>query len=116
MEITTIESQELMNQHYNFAANLLLNQRKSGYETKNALIEQGLSTELASTLVEKLELQIQEAEYEATQGQAKKDMLYGALWCVGGTILTLSHIGFIFWGAIVFGGIQFFKGVIKYSS
>lgn len=116
MEATTIESQELINQHYNFAANLLLNQRKSGYETKNALIEQGLSSETASILVEKIEMQIQDAEYEAIQAKAKKDMLYGALWCIGGTVLTLSNIGFIFWGAIVFGGIQFFKGVISYSS
>lgn len=116
MEITNQESQDLINQHYNFAANLLLNHRKSGYETKNALIEQGLSEETASTLVEKLEMQIQEAEYDAIQSRAKKDMLYGALWCIGGTVLTLAHIGFIFWGAIVFGGIQFVKGAINYCS
>jgi hypothetical protein len=42
---------------------------------------------------------------------ARKNMLYGALWCLGGTILTIADIGYIFWGAIVFGGIQFLKGV-----
>lgn len=116
METTAIESQELINQHYNFAANLLLNQRKSGYETKNALIEQGLTSEQAASVVEKIEMQIQDAEYEAVQAKAKKDMLYGALWCIGGTVLTLSNIGFIFWGAILFGGIQFGKGAINYCS
>jgi hypothetical protein len=116
METTAIESQELINQHYNFAANLILNQNKSGYEAKNALIEQGVSTEIAAMIIEKLETQIQDAQQEAVHEQAKKDMLYGALWCIGGTALTLSHIGFIFWGAIVFGGIQFFRGLINLNS
>ncbi len=48
--------------------------------------------------------------------QANKDMLYGALWCVGGIIATMSDIGAIFWGAIIFGGIQFFKGLINSQS
>jgi len=47
---------------------------------------------------------------------AKKDMLYGALWCGGGTIATLAHIGFIFWGAIVFGAFQFLRGFFNYFS
>ena len=45
--------------------------------------------------------------------QAGKNMLYGALWCIGGTIATLADIGYIFWGAIVFGGIQFFIGLVN---
>ncbi|MBQ9253202.1 MAG: sel1 repeat family protein [Bacteroidales bacterium] len=53
----------------------------------------------------------------------KNDMLYGALWCIGGTIATfisynsVSESGgryIIWWGAIVFGGIQFFKGLWNY--
>lgn len=43
-------------------------------------------------------------------------MLYGALWCVGGLALTLANVGFIFWGAIIFGGVQFFKGVANLSA
>jgi hypothetical protein len=53
---------------------------------------------------------------EARKKQANKDMLYGALWCVGGIIATMSDIGAIFWGAIIFGGIQFFKGLINSQS
>ena len=41
---------------------------------------------------------------------ANKDMLYGALWCIGGIVATVADFGFIFWGAIVFGAIQFIKG------
>ena len=58
--------------------------------------------------------EINEQEYiSAKKEQAEKDMLYGALWCVGGIIATAAHIGFVFWGAILFGGIQFFKGLIN---
>ena len=49
--------------------------------------------------------------YDIKKEKAKNDMLYGALWCIGGIVLTLAHIGFIFWGAILFGGIQFFRGL-----
>jgi hypothetical protein len=53
---------------------------------------------------------------EARKKQATKDMLYGALWCVGGIVATASDIGAIFWGAILFGGIQFVKGLINSQS
>lgn len=53
---------------------------------------------------------------EARKKQANKDMLYGALWCVGGIIATASNVGAIFWGAILFGGIQFVKGLINSQS
>lgn len=112
MEITSDETQEITNQSYNYAANLLLNENKSAYETKAALIEKGSSSEIATVIVDNLEDQIQEAKRE----KAKKDMLYGELWCVGGTALTFANVGFIFWGAILFGGIQFFKGLININS
>ena len=38
-------------------------------------------------------------------------MLHGGLWCIGGIALTVADIGFVFWGAILFGGIQFIKGL-----
>ncbi len=48
--------------------------------------------------------------------QAGKDMLYGGLWFAGGLIATMADVGAIFWGAMVFGGIQFFKGLINSQS
>jgi hypothetical protein len=113
METTKPESHDdVANQFYSYAANMLLYENKSAYETKAKLTEQGLSAEIAGLIVENLEIQIQEAKYE----KARKDMVYGALWFCGGTILTIADIGFIFWGAILFGGIQFFKGLINVYS
>jgi hypothetical protein len=75
------------------------------------LVARGAGRDQAETIVYDLAEQIRVAKRE----RAQKDMLYGGLWCVGGTIATLADIGFIFWGAIVFGGIQFFRGVANYS-
>ncbi|MFC0515122.1 hypothetical protein ACFFGT_12965 [Mucilaginibacter angelicae] len=99
-----------INEMYQYATNLFIG-GKNTYEVKTALLERGLDEGNADYIVEQLDLQINEAR----KARAKKDMLYGALWCAGGLILTLAHIGFIFWGAIVFGGIQFFRGVIAYN-
>jgi hypothetical protein len=86
-----------------------LNEKKSARETKNALIAEGLDEESATIIVSKLEQQIKDARKEA----ANKDMFFGAMWCIGGIIATVADFGYIFWGAIVFGAIQFFKGAMK---
>jgi hypothetical protein len=108
----TQQQQEAVNQLYDFAADLMVNQNKSSEEVTNALIEKGLSQDAAFTIVNNLEDEIRKAKKE----RAGKDMLYGALWCIGGTIATISNIGFIFWGAILFGAIQFIKGLVNYAS
>jgi hypothetical protein len=99
--------QEIFNQTYSYAAHLLVNEKKTPEAVKTSLQEKGLDEAAATTIVDTLESQIQAAKKEG----ANKDMLYGALWCVGGIIATAAHIGFIFWGAIIFGAVQFFKGV-----
>jgi hypothetical protein len=106
MENQNDNQQDTVNQIYDYAANLLVNEKRSVTETKNALIAQGLDEESATVVVSNLEKQIKDAKKEG----ANKDMLYGALWCIGGIVATVADFGFIFWGAIVFGAIQFIKG------
>ena len=107
MESPQPNQQEAVNQVYNYAANLLVHGNKNNAEVEQALVAKGLDAESAQTVVTNLATEIRTAK----KARAKKDMLYGALWCVGGIVLTVAHIGFVFWGAIIFGGIQFFKGV-----
>lgn len=95
-----------MDQIYNYAANLMLVEKKLPYETKKALMDRGLDPKSASDVVENLELQIREAE----KNRAKKDMIYGGLWAVGGLVLTLANFGYVFWGAIAYGVFRFIKG------
>lgn len=49
----------------------------------------------------------------AKKRQGWKNVGWGAAWCVGGTIATLANIGFIFWGAIIFGFIQMIGGFVQ---
>jgi len=97
---------------YNYAAQQMVQLNRNPNQVKNDLVEMGLDSESANTLVYKIHNQINDAKVS----QAKKDILYGALWCFGGLILTLTKTGFIFWGAILFGGIQLIKGIYNYST
>lgn len=112
----TNEQQEEVNKAYNFAANLIVNENKSANEAKKILISNGFNEEIAEIVVNNLDEEIKIEKKE----KAKKDMLHGALWCIGGIALTAITYSaasvnggsyFITWGAIIFGGIQFFKGV-----
>lgn len=60
---------------------------------------------------------------EAMKTVGKRNMLYGGLWCVGGTVATVATYAaasssggsyFVAWGAMVFGGIQFVKGLYQF--
>jgi hypothetical protein len=104
-----LTEQEAVDQVYNFAANLMVNEKKNAAETRAALVEQGLSEEIAGTVVTNLQSQISDAKKK----RANKDILWGAIWCIGGIVATAAEIGYIFWGAIVFGGIQLVRGLIN---
>lgn len=104
---------------YQYAANLLINQKLEPGDVIDSLVKQGLSQETATIVVQNLEDQINTAR----RSKAKKDMLYGGLWLVGGAIVTLVTIAnasgggsyVVTWGAIIFGGVQFFRGLSNLS-
>lgn len=110
-----IDQQEIINQIYGFTADMLYNQKKSVEETKAALIGNGLKPEDADVVISNLQNQYKQEKKEA----GNKNMLCGALWCIGGLLVTFltysaaSNGGtyVVAWGAVVFGAIQFFKGV-----
>lgn len=101
------ETQQTVDQIYEYCANLMVNEGKSAAEVRTILVNEGMDDANARVLVETLEAQIKEAR----RSRGQKDMLFGALWCIGGIIATTADIGFIFWGAIVFGAFQFIRGV-----
>lgn len=102
---------------YRFAADLMFEQKKTDVEVKQILVEQGLREEDAKIVISNLQAQMKEAKSKA----ADKNMLYGALWCIGGllvTFLTYSAASggghyIVAWGAVVWGGWQFLKGVYQ---
>ena len=110
MQQTGTDQQQAVQELYNLAANLIVTEKKNTQQAKSVLVEKGLSEDAAYTIVRNVEDEIKKAKRD----QAKKDITYGALWCVGGTIATVANVGFIFWGAILFGGIQLIKGLVNY--
>lgn len=60
---------------------------------------------------------------KADKTTAKKNMLFGFLWCVGGivvTVITYANASsggggryVVAWGAIVFGALQFLNGFFR---
>jgi hypothetical protein len=83
-----------------------------------SLMDRGLDAQSAHTVISNL-----------TKGQreaAQRNMLIGALFCAGGTAVTVltyqaaaSSPGggryLLAWGAILFGAIQFFRGLFQMS-
>jgi hypothetical protein len=106
---------------YNYAAALLITQKKNVEEVSNALMQKGLDAQTASRVITEL----QSAVAKQRKIRAKKDMMYGGGICILGLVITLvtysiaSSSGggtyFVSWGAILFGAIQFFRGLINFS-
>lgn len=61
---------------------------------------------------------------EALKSAGRRNMIFGAMWCIGGLIVTLASMaasqgGGVFviaWGAILFGAIQFIRGASQASN
>jgi len=87
------------------------------HEVERNLMARGLSAEGSHTIV----VQLQDAFRKA----AKKNMLVGVAWCVGGIVITAvtyqmaaNNPGggtyLVTWGPVIFGAIQFFRGLAEY--
>ncbi len=112
------EQEEVVNQIYEFAADLMVKKGMSAAETKKQLISQGLDDESSTIVVNNLEQQINKSRKKG----GNKDMLFGALWLFGGIIVTAVTYSsassgggryVVAYGAIIFGAIQFIRGIVR---
>lgn len=110
-----LSNDEAVEAVYKYAASLLIQEKLSPPDVVDSLVKQGIDHESAGIIVSNLEGQVDAAR----KRRARKDMLYGGLWCGGGllvTFITMSAASgggsyVVAWGAIVFGAIQFFRGL-----
>jgi hypothetical protein len=109
--------EEIVREVYEFAAG----QMESGaseQQVHDILIENGLDPESAMIVVSNLT----RMRAEAVGAAGKKEMLHGALWCIGGIAVTAVTYGLasegvpfiVAFGAIIFGAIQFFRGLVQW--
>jgi hypothetical protein len=109
-----MSTQEIVDSLYAFAAERLMNGTPPD-QIERELMDRGLDAEAARIIVSNL----QQARAKAMKEAGQKNMLFGALWCIGGIIVTAvtyqAAIGggsyVVAWGAILFGAIQFFRGL-----
>ncbi len=112
-----LSEEQIVQAVYAFAAEQMKN-GLSPQHIQSMLVEKGLDQDFAATVVSNLTRLRSEAIREA----GKKDMLYGALWCIGGIIVTAMTYSaaapggtyVVAWGAILFGAIQFFRGLLRF--
>lgn len=106
------------NQHREFIENQLVVLERPSSSVIKALIEKGVEVNHADSLVKQV-------EYELLRKKARKDVWIGGAWLVGGAAIWIgtyvaaaSNGGsyYMTWGAVVFGGIQFVKGIYNYVS
>jgi hypothetical protein len=110
------DDSQLVQQVYQYAAQQM-GAGKSDAQIEALLLAKGLNEEAAQTVVSELRPEFRKAHKAA----AKKDMLHGGLWFGGGLLVTgitysMATEGgsyFMTWGAIIFGGFQFFKGLVR---
>ena len=93
----------------------LANEGKSKDKIRTELIAMGLNNENASMVIENFFRARKKVHREA----GARNAMVGAAWCVGGIAITAltyqlasgGGVFFVAWGAILFGGIQFIKGL-----
>jgi SOS response regulatory protein OraA/RecX len=91
----------------------------SPQKLQSMLAEKGLDQDSASAVV----ADVSRNRAEARRAAGKRNMTHGALWCIGGIVVTgVTYIVaassgggtyFIAWGAIVFGALQFLRGFVQ---
>lgn len=105
------------NQTYIRIKHLLNVEKKSSEEVVVILMQDGMQKDAAVKLVNyAIGASNEGSEEEGSSSGGMKDVVVGGIFFVGGTIATIADTGYIFWGAIIFGGIQFFRGIMKISS
>jgi len=108
-----------MTAHFKYAALELANNKPPMFIVKE-LTNRGLQSEVASRIVNETQSLLKKARGE----KHKKRMTRGALWTIAGLVLTCGSYLFasdggsyvLCWGAIIFGLIDFFVGLIGWVS
>jgi len=105
---TQIIDEEYIQSLYEYAADLMVNQDYDQDETINALMEKGVDFNNAVTITKEL----QDVISEEKSGEAGTDIVMGLVFAIGGLLLSMNT-NYIFYGAVIYGAIRFFKGLCE---
>lgn len=93
-------------------------QLQSG-QSRHRVVEDLTNKGMASLTAEEVVDDVVTMRKKAYRNAGKRNMVIGALWCVGGIAVTAityqaatgGGVYVVTWGAIIFGAIQFFRGL-----
>ena len=120
MTTTVVNEQESVVQAvYGFAAQLL-KQGLTQDDIKIRLMQEGLPEDAATAVIDNL----MQMQMEAKRRAGRRNMVVGALWAVGGLIVTGASYAaagagdryILAWGAVVFGLVQVVRGFMQTRS
>lgn len=94
-----------------FAIDLMKNQNLSRLSVVRRIIAMKYSESTAIQVVDLAEQALGKGE----NTKAVRDIVVGGIFLILGLVLTFANIGAIFYGAIIFGGIQCVRGIINLS-
>ena len=115
--------EQLVREVYGYAASLMRS-GESSYKIEKTLVEKGLPQDVARTVVRNLEQERSRQMTQANRDAALRNMAVGGVICLIGLIISIgsyqaaasspsggSYV--VAWGAVVFGGFQFLKGLFN---
>lgn len=88
---------------------LLFFEGKRPEQVVRALVEEGADSDLARSAV-LYQVQLFNQQRKA---QGRNEALWASLWLGGGVVLTYHDVGFIFWGAMIYGAWGVISGLSK---
>lgn len=100
-----------------------LNAGQNARQIESMLVAQGADPGVAASLV----AEVKKLRSNAIRADGFKNLGIGALWCVGGIIVTAVSYSMaassasggsylVTWGAVIFGGIQMLRGLFRILS
>jgi hypothetical protein len=115
----TMTAEEAAKAVYEYGAQLLA-AKVSDAEIIRQMMEKGLTEEMANKVLSNLK----QAKGGLTRKEGAKNMGFGALWAIGGTVVSLvtmemAHDGgtyYVFWGAVIYGVFLFIRGLVQFLS
>lgn len=110
---------EPQTREFHDAANAWLDEGYTGRQIRGFLAEKGLSEESAALIV----ANVAAARHVARRKAGERNMAIGALWLVIGIVVSAATYDaagegvtyLVAWGAILFGGIQFLRGLAQHQ-
>ncbi|MGR6088575.1 MAG: hypothetical protein ACU4F9_10390 [Arcticibacter sp.] len=97
---------QILEELLEYAKNQIINENQNPSDVKNILLSKGLEEDI----IDRMLIEIKEFK-ETNSKKSNNDLIFGFLWLAIGIGLTFANIGYIFWGAIVYGGYRLYKGL-----